>query len=653
MRRYLLFGFIITFTIIGLIVSMCQTEPNYRDDFLLNNNDNTNPTDQTDNSSSVVSSSSQTTDTTNTAPTTTNTAPTTTNTAPTTTNTAPTTTNTAPTTTNTAPTTTNTTEGDTVSPQTPTNFQANSNPEGNEIILNWVNPPDPDFDGVLIRFSIDDYPTDINDGNLLVNVPIWQNPNSTHIASGLVDNVTYYFMIFAFDQSKNYSDGVKASGTPKDINPPDTIDKLNYTIEKVNAGIKVCWDPMIGKNDDWTWIRFEIRSNTYPTHYHGQSGANSGNYGYIDNGNCYGDAYTTISPTSSPNNCAVLDTNNEDCGGVNFYISMWVKDEVPNYSKKFDFRAYKSLRTPYDIYKRPGANKVYMRFTKGKSSYQDGVRIVRNTGANPAIDSNGNVTIGTLVYDYPTPTMNAYRDRNHRAYYYIDEGLTAGTTYYYGLYSYDNNANLWSDGAYFTETPFDAAGKSQYHLYEEDFEDPSYTPQYCDAHPDWKCWDSNTANGTEEFWGIEIDPNWTMSGIGGSKFLASASSSNCGGGYPNYNAFNRANAKFRIEPGGANWDLTNYTRMIVSFNGRERNDRSDFYLRVKGKGYYNYLTVFNYDAYYYDNNWHWYWVDMSSSCGATDVPIEFEYITYNGSSDCAYVYGGLTLDNIKLEMWKD
>ncbi|MFH1312583.1 MAG: C1 family peptidase [Candidatus Eisenbacteria bacterium] len=94
------------------------------------------------------------------------------------------------------------------------------------VTLTWTNPYETDFAGALLRYSATAYPSSPDDGT-----PV-ENGNSgrfqgmpgaaesfTH--AGLVNETTYYYSIFAYDEMPNYSAPDTASAAPYDQVPPE------------------------------------------------------------------------------------------------------------------------------------------------------------------------------------------------------------------------------------------------------------------------------------------------------------------------------------------------------------------------------------------------------------------------------------------------
>ena len=84
-------------------------------------------------------------------------------------------------------------------------------PANGQVVLNWENPKDNDFVRVVIKRSTDDYPKTKNDGTT-----IYEGTLETFTDIGLDNNNAYYYSIFSYDKSNNYSPPVRFLITPKE-----------------------------------------------------------------------------------------------------------------------------------------------------------------------------------------------------------------------------------------------------------------------------------------------------------------------------------------------------------------------------------------------------------------------------------------------------
>jgi len=99
---------------------------------------------------------------------------------------------------------------DTIAPSPIRNFTANSGDR--QIILNWKNPPEPDFLHVSILRKTQSYPQNINDGE-----KIYTGTDTFYCDLNLENDTTYYYAAYTFDIVQNFSMPVFTYGTPRFI----------------------------------------------------------------------------------------------------------------------------------------------------------------------------------------------------------------------------------------------------------------------------------------------------------------------------------------------------------------------------------------------------------------------------------------------------
>lgn len=102
--------------------------------------------------------------------------------------------------------------------------------------LDWQNPIDSDFSGVRIVKSTKFFPTDINDGET-----IFEGRGETLLDKNILRGTRYYYTIFAYDTTGNYSSGAVVSGViaipgitpPPEIPPELPTELVPPEIEKI------------------------------------------------------------------------------------------------------------------------------------------------------------------------------------------------------------------------------------------------------------------------------------------------------------------------------------------------------------------------------------------------------------------------------------
>ncbi|HPV70775.1 MAG TPA: fibronectin type III domain-containing protein [Candidatus Magasanikbacteria bacterium] len=85
--------------------------------------------------------------------------------------------------------------------------------------LTWQNPSDNDLSGVIIKRSLSSYPANSTEG-----ATVYQGSGTNFTDENLINGTTYYYSVFAFDTSNNFSSGAIISGTPVAAGqPPEEI----------------------------------------------------------------------------------------------------------------------------------------------------------------------------------------------------------------------------------------------------------------------------------------------------------------------------------------------------------------------------------------------------------------------------------------------
>ena len=105
------------------------------------------------------------------------------------------------------------TTSDTTAPTDVKGFKAE--PHNGSVHLSWINPSDPDFAGVVIRYRTDGtYPVTEMDGLPVGDFKGLPDENAQTDHNGLQNKVTYYYSAFTYDIHGNYSRTAKVSATP-------------------------------------------------------------------------------------------------------------------------------------------------------------------------------------------------------------------------------------------------------------------------------------------------------------------------------------------------------------------------------------------------------------------------------------------------------
>lgn len=155
---------------------------------------------------------------------------------------------------------------DTVAPANVANFIVMAGDTNNT--LSWINPPDIDFVGVMIRFRTDTYPNSITNGTLLINKLGNPSESDSYTHPSLTNGVTYYYTVFAYDEVPNYSSGASNEGTPiesADTTPPEDV--TNFRAIPGDQFVDLSWDPSADMHGDLAGYKIYISTTGNPMDY--------------------------------------------------------------------------------------------------------------------------------------------------------------------------------------------------------------------------------------------------------------------------------------------------------------------------------------------------------------------------------------------------
>lgn len=133
-----------------------------------------------------------------------------------------------------------TTNKDNIAPPDVSNLQLTIG--ANNIKIDWTNPPlmgTPDFAGVKVVRKIGSSSATVNDGAV-----VYTGVGQTFTDNNVIEETGYYYTVFSFDTSENYSGGIFKNGTiPKAVQPPMNLEICDNGLDDDNNQKTDCADP--------------------------------------------------------------------------------------------------------------------------------------------------------------------------------------------------------------------------------------------------------------------------------------------------------------------------------------------------------------------------------------------------------------------------
>ncbi|MDD5092616.1 MAG: Ig-like domain-containing protein, partial [Candidatus Wallbacteria bacterium] len=126
-------------------------------------------------------------------------------------------------------------------------------PSDRQVTLSWTSPQDSDFAGVRVMRKAGSAPTSISDGTeIFSGSAVWI------IDGNLQNGTTYYYRVFAFDQSGNFASGADISATAVDNVPPSA--PLDFRAAGGPGRISLTW----GNPSDCTGVTVVRKKGSAP-----------------------------------------------------------------------------------------------------------------------------------------------------------------------------------------------------------------------------------------------------------------------------------------------------------------------------------------------------------------------------------------------------
>ncbi len=275
-----------------------------------------------------------------------------------------------------------------------------------QVALTWVKPVGGTFAGVRIQQKPGSVPTNAQDG-----VTVYQGNSTVFTNIGLNNLTTYFFAVFSYDTTPNYSTAIITNATPADVTAPSTV--TAFTVSAVSGGIGLSW--VNPPDNDFAGVRIQCKTAGYPTNQSDGATVFSGpGTNFVDN------------PLTDG-----IDTN--------FYRA-FAFDEVPNYSGA----ASGLLPRPRPVTGFRAVNgdqQVTLSWTNPLAGSYTGVRLQRAIAVPPS-----NALDGVTVYQGPGTS-------------FTNTGLANLTDYRYAAFSFDATPN-YSAGVVTNAMPADTNAPS-------------------------------------------------------------------------------------------------------------------------------------------------------------------------------------------------
>ena len=309
---------------------------------------------------------------------------------------------------------------DTAPPDAPSGVSAE--PAIEEVSLAWTFPDNADLEGIIVRYSTVSYPPASGDGSPVDNGAggVFTGEPGTEgafVHTGLTDDITYYYSLFAYDEVPHYSVPAQVSATPGDAVPPGTV--TAFSTEPGDSTLLLRWTGPGDADYEGTLIRFSTESAPLgPTEGSPVPNGESGIF--------YGDP-------AAPDSFAHTGVDN----GEAYYYTAFTFDERPNYSI-----GVSASGTPADFVA-PGPPADFT------ATAADTTVTLR--WANPADSDYDHTLIRYSNSSYPADHLDGYAVENGSGGEFhgvaagvdsfIHSGLDNGETYFYAAFAVDEVPN--------------------------------------------------------------------------------------------------------------------------------------------------------------------------------------------------------------------
>ncbi len=260
--------------------------------------------------------------------------------------------------------------------------------------LIWSNPADSDFSGVVILRSTTGFAATHTEG-----VVVFDGDGESTYDMDLINYTTYHYTAFAYDTEGTYSAiAATATATPVDLTPPASVS--SFEAMSLDSSVALSW--VNPADPDFSHVIIQ-RSTT---DYIGSS---------TEVTNVYTGSQTSYTDTELVNNTI-------------YYYSIFTCDTRGNCSTLPETTIAMPVdTTPPDVVSS-------FTITPAESSFS-------MQWINPSADDFSGVVIQRSITDFPATHYAGNNVYTGMSESFVDTGISAGTTYYYSIFSYDSSGN--------------------------------------------------------------------------------------------------------------------------------------------------------------------------------------------------------------------
>jgi hypothetical protein len=248
-------------------------------------------------------------------------------------------------------------------------------------VLTWTVPDTSFYKGAMIRvntYQLGDpnatFPTTPTDGVQVADVGLDETPNNQCYHQSSVPcppdptNV-YYYTIFAYDESGNYTKGVSKLVVPQDLNPTVPVPSADAVFDQPNNRILVDWS-----NPSGDFLRTMVRYSTssYPSNT--TTGTHLGTY----------DEATTDAILGSPSHGSI------------YYFSFFAEDCHENYADPTFAEVTIPIDPITDLQAFPGPERIFLKWTAASGAAEYHIRY--NTTGTTINSVDDGMPVRTIGY---------------------------------------------------------------------------------------------------------------------------------------------------------------------------------------------------------------------------------------------------------------